>query len=411
MIREVIVLAGGFGTRLASVVQDLPKPMAPVAGKPFLQYILDDLSEQGMQRCILAVGHLRQVIMRYFGDVYAGMELVYSEEEVPLGTGGGIRQAVGYLQGDEAFVINGDTFFGVDLRSLESFHHSHDGSLTLALKKMYRFDRYGTVETDDSGSITAFLEKQYREEGLINGGVYCLHRSVFTDDLPKVFSFEKEVLEVQFREGHLFGQESEAYFIDIGIPEDYERAQTEMLSRPAFDASWTLFLDRDGVLNTRIPGDYVRNPAQLDILSGVPESLAALSEIFGRVVVVTNQQGIGKGLYAEDDLALVHEKLMQSVRQAGGRIDAVFFCPHLSGDPMCDCRKPAPGMAMQAKKHFPEIDFSRSVMVGDAASDIRFGRDLGMYTVAIQDFPIILADESAPTLSAWATSLKQMKFL
>jgi D-glycero-D-manno-heptose 1,7-bisphosphate phosphatase len=148
------------------------------------------------------------------------------------------------------------------------------------------------------------------------------------------------------------------------------------------DKGWTLFLDRDGVLNRKIENGYVRTPDELDILSGIPEALARFSAQFTRIVVVTNQRGIGRGLMTESDFDNVTEHLLQVIRVAGGRIDAVYHCPHLVED-ACDCRKPGSGMPMQAKAAFPEIDFSRSVMIGDSNSDMVMGRRLGMLCIGV----------------------------
>ncbi|HRF78156.1 MAG TPA: nucleotidyltransferase family protein [Chitinophagales bacterium] len=227
MIREAIVLAGGFGTRLQTVVKEVPKPMAPVAGKPFLQYILDYLIAHKVAHVVLAVGYLRETIIDYFGDNYQSLSITYAVEENPLGTGGGILNACNQIKGDNVFVINGDTFFDVDLVELSAFHESNNALLTVALKKMEKFDRYGTVETDNEGRIIGFLEKKYLDEGLINGGIYCLNKHIFHPELPAAFSFEKEILEKEIVNRKIYGLRSEGYFIDIGIPEDYARAQDD----------------------------------------------------------------------------------------------------------------------------------------------------------------------------------------
>ena len=403
MIREAIVLAGGFGTRLRSMVTDLPKPMAPVAGRPFLEYILDDLAAQGIQHAILAVGHLRHTIMEHFGSSYAGMRLSYSEEVEPLGTGGGIRQACEHLEGVEAFVINGDTFFQVDLDRLAQIHQERRNLLTLALKPMRDFDRYGTVLVDADGLVVGFHEKRPLSEGFINGGVYALHRDLFRKELPEVFSFEKEVLEKRHGERSMGSFVSDGLFIDIGIPEDYLRAQGIFQADPPhMSGEWTLFLDRDGVLNRRIVGDYVRSWEQFELIEGVLEALAALAFRFGRIVVVTNQQGIGKGLFGLADLQDIHRRFTQTVAETGGRIDGIFVCPHLADDETCDCRKPKTGMALQAQAAFPEIDFRKSVLVGDSVSDIAFGRALGMHTVQIGPENSAGAHRRAESLLDWS---------
>ena len=227
MIREAIVLAGGFGTRLQKVVSEVPKPMAPVAGKPFLQYILDYLIQHKVNHAVLAVGYLHETIINFFGDKYQSLDITYSIESNPLGTGGGILQACKYVSGNNVFVINGDTFFDVDLVELSALHEHNNALLTVALKQMERFDRYGTVDLDAEGRITGFLEKKYLETGLINGGIYCLNKQIFHAELPEVFSFEKEILEKEIVNRKIYGLRSEGYFIDIGIPEDFERAQSD----------------------------------------------------------------------------------------------------------------------------------------------------------------------------------------
>ncbi len=148
------------------------------------------------------------------------------------------------------------------------------------------------------------------------------------------------------------------------------------------DKSWTLFLDRDGVINKRIYGGYVQHWESFEFLPGVPESLAFFSLIFGRIIVITNQQGIGKGIMNEAQLQSVHRKMFAEVEKAGGKIDAVFYCPDMASK-SGNCRKPSAFMALKAKKRFPEIDFSKSIMVGDAESDMVFGKSAGMFTVLV----------------------------
>ena len=152
------------------------------------------------------------------------------------------------------------------------------------------------------------------------------------------------------------------------------------LSDYPIDKSWTLFLDRDGVINRRLLDDYVKRWDEFEFLPGVKEAIAKLSRIFGRVVIVSNQQGIGKGLMTEKDLDHIHSMMVHEIEEAGGRIDAIYHCPELK-EKNPECRKPKPGMALQAQKDFPEIDFEKSVMIGDSESDIEFGKRLGMLTV------------------------------
>ena len=226
---EAIILAGGLGTRLQGVIGEYPKCMAPVNGKPFLSYVLEYLDRQKCTRVILSLGYKYNVIIKWLEDQDLFFEMDYIVENEPLGTGGGIQAAIEEADADNVAVVNGDTMFSVDLQAQLKFHTDKNAATTLALKKMHKFDRYGIVNTDKSGLITSFEEKQYREEALINGGIYIINKEAFlSKQLPEKFSFEKDYLEKFTEEKKFYGYESDSYFIDIGIPEDYARSQQEL---------------------------------------------------------------------------------------------------------------------------------------------------------------------------------------
>ena len=225
--KEVIILAGGLGTRLKNIIADIPKPMATVANNPFLKYIFDYLILHNINRVVLAVGYKYEYIYNYFGDKYQDIELVYSVEEEPLGTGGGIRLAVDRLKSDEFFIINGDTFFNVDLLAFDKFAKSSNSDLSLALKPMKSFKRYGSVELE-SDRVLSFKEKQFVKSGLINGGIYFCNKSILNSfSVGQKFSFEKDLMEKILDKKTLTGFVSDTYFIDIGIPEDYAKANID----------------------------------------------------------------------------------------------------------------------------------------------------------------------------------------
>lgn len=230
---EVIILAGGLGTRLRSVVSEVPKCMAPVAGKPFLWYLLKYLTRYDISKVILSVGYLREVIYKWIDEVKDEFpfEFEYAVEEVPLGTGGGIKWALSKAITNDVVVLNGDTFFDVDLIELIESYRQYPSAVTLALKPMQEFDRYGRIIINEKDKrIIEFKEKEYCKEGLINGGVYVIRRQepIF-EGLPEKFSFEAAVLEPQSKLGKLFGVVQNGYFIDIGIPEDYQKADREFV--------------------------------------------------------------------------------------------------------------------------------------------------------------------------------------
>ncbi|AVQ29847.1 nucleotidyltransferase family protein [Fusobacterium varium] len=223
---EAIVLAGGFGTRLKEVVSDVPKPMAPVNGKPFLEYLLKDLSKKGIKHVILAVGYKKEIIKEYFKNKYEDIEITYSEELVPLGTGGAIKKALKLVKEEDVFIVNGDTFFDVDLKGMKEFHTENKSILTVAVKEMENFDRYGSLVIKEN-RIIEFEEKKKKDKGKINGGIYLIKKDLLSRMEKENFSFEKEVLEDKKVEKYSY--ESEGYFIDIGIPEDYFKIRKQFV--------------------------------------------------------------------------------------------------------------------------------------------------------------------------------------
>jgi D-glycero-alpha-D-manno-heptose 1-phosphate guanylyltransferase len=231
MIREAVVLAGGFGTRLRQVIPDLPKPMAPVNDKPFLHYILSHLQKARVERIVLSVGYLAEKIEAHFGNKYLGLEIIYCPEREPMGTGGGIRMGIDLCNSDTVFALNGDSFFAVPLIEYAKHHFQSEANASLALRAVDDGSRYGTIELNNN-RITAFREKASDVTGsaLINGGVYILNRATYLEATPEhhSFSIESDFFAKQANTLHLNGFVSKGYFIDIGIPEDYARAQQEM---------------------------------------------------------------------------------------------------------------------------------------------------------------------------------------
>ena len=227
-MREAIILAGGFGTRLRSVVSDVPKPMAPVAGRPFLAYLLDRLKSQGYKHVVLATGYLHEKVEEYFGKEYKGLAVDYARELSPLGTGGAIVNALQQCTEANVTVLNGDTMFDIDHEELCCRADEWHAPLTAVLRWVPDAGRYGSVEVDGDGRITAFREKDPATgSGYINGGIYRMQRSLLDGyAVGTQFSFEKEVLQALGKPFRAYA--ADGYFIDIGIPDDYQRAQTEL---------------------------------------------------------------------------------------------------------------------------------------------------------------------------------------
>ena len=230
-INEAIILCGGKGTRLKEVVNDVPKPLAPIDGIPFLSILMKYLKAQGIERVILATGYMHEKIENLYGNCYEGMEIVYSVEQNPLGTGGAIANALRKIKSENVLVLNGDSVIKFQLNEIKKQFSEIKFHSLLILKPMERVERYGAVKTFEN-RVTAFEEKSFKEQCLINTGVYILNKEIFNDKAEnEVFSFEKDFLEKEVEKGSLFGMECKGFFIDIGVPEDYAAAQNNLIKQ------------------------------------------------------------------------------------------------------------------------------------------------------------------------------------
>jgi len=229
MTGEAIILAGGLGTRLKEVINDEPKSMAPINGRPFLEYQLNFLERWGLKKVILAVGYQKEKIQNYFGDQYKSLKIVYAVEDEPLGTGGAIINALRHVEGYAVFIFNGDTYFDLNLQRLDDFRKIKETDLTLATRFEIDPYRFGLLEFDNNNRIIRFFEKSHdRDEGYINGGVYVVRKDyLLRFGLPEKFSFEKDFLQEYYQTEEFYGMRCFSYFRDIGVPEDYQKALDE----------------------------------------------------------------------------------------------------------------------------------------------------------------------------------------
>lgn len=228
---EAIILAGGMGTRLRKIISDIPKPMAPVGNKPFLYYIFDWIRKYPVEKVIISAGYKAESIKEYFGNSVFDIPLEYVIEEKPLGTGGAVKYASELITGNDVLILNGDTWFPVDINRFLEFHTGTESKFSVALKRMSDFDRYGTVELEDN-KILQFNEKKFCSEGLINGGIYITGKKYIESwKMPEVFSLEHDILEKAAGKSILTGMIFEDPFLDIGIPEDYSKANTIIIGK------------------------------------------------------------------------------------------------------------------------------------------------------------------------------------
>ncbi len=381
---EAIILAGGFGTRLRPCVDDLPKPLAPVGGRPFLEYLLDYLYINGVHRAIISTGYMAEKIEEVIGNRYRGMTVAYCREDTPLGTGGAIKKALGMCKEPYAAVINGDTFFDVDLFEMSRAHFNSGCPITMAAKMLKNVERSGFIEISD-GKLCGFCEKGVQGAGLINGGIYIIDKNALDAVSEEKFSLEKQVLETLLLPVRVF--ESDAYFIDIGIPEEFARAnsQTEMLkSRRKRRA---VFLDRDGTVN--VDTGHLYRIEDFEFLPDADKAIARLKQKGYLVIIITNQAGIAKNLYTADDVDALHRHIDSLLMNKYSVIaDGYYYCPHHPQAVLeeyrksCDCRKPEAGLILKAVSDFAqigaEIDLEKSFAVGNRRSDLLAGINAGI---------------------------------
>jgi len=409
VVTEAIILAGGLGTRLRSAVAELPKAMAPIAGQPFLSYLLRFLESNGLRRVVLATGYRNEAIRDFFGNQYGKLQIVYSVEEEPLGTGGALLRALPCIEDAFAFVVNGDTFLRLDYRKMASVLDGYPGArVVVALRHVQDAGRYGSaVVVEDR--IQRFQARGTTGPGLINGGCYLVRRDLFANySTPVKFSWEADFLEARAAELQPIAFRCDAPFIDIGVPEAFEQAQTLIPSwippktppgslmdaRLGHDRLWrdlrvrrfpeptpALFLDRDGVMvEEKI---YLSDPSQVQLLPGIPELISAARARGMAIVEITNQAGIAHGVFEWSDFVQVENRLSELLAERGVAVDAVFACPfHEQGRQPFKVmdhpwRKPRPGMILEAASLL-NLALGESVLVGDKLSDMQAGRAAGL---------------------------------
>ncbi len=409
---EAIVLAGGFGTRLRPCVDDLPKPLAPINGRPFLAYLLDYLYVNGVHRAIISTGYMSEKIEEAFGNRYRGMTVEYCREDTPLGTGGAIKKALGMCRGEYAAVINGDTFYDVNLSEMQKIHAASDCPITLAAKKLSNAERSGFLEVEN-GKLGGFTEKGVSGEGLINGGIYFIDKNALDGISDEKFSFEKQVLEKLLMPVRVY--ESEAYFIDIGIPEEFARANAESGMLKSRRKRKAVFLDRDGTLN--VDTGHLYRTQDFEFLPYADKAVARLKEKGYLAIVVTNQAGIAKNLYKPEDVDALHGYIDSLLSEKHAVIaDGYYYCPHHPEAVLeeyrtaCPCRKPEAGLILKAVSDFAEIgidiDLENSILAGNRRSDLLAG-----INAAIKNIVLIGSDEpdAAEIASAHYQSLFELE--
>lgn len=383
-VTSAVVLAGGLGTRLGDLARDVPKPMLPVAGVPFLDHVVWNLRRHGITDVVFSIGHLAEVVRDHVGDGSAlGIRARYAVEDSPLGTGGAVALAAEQLSDDAFLVLNGDTLFDLNYLDLALALDAEDAPRPLAamaLRPVPDAGRYGSVELA-AGRVRAFAEKSAQGAGLVNGGVYVLRRELL-ERLPSgPSSLERDLFPALAAEGALVGRAYDGFFVDIGIPESLSGAQRSV-------AAWrrkpALFLDRDGTLN--IDRGWLHEREEFEWTPDAREAVKYANDAGWLAIVITNQAGIGRGIYTEAEFHEFSAWIGEQLAEVGAHVDATYYCPHHPeaglGEYLraCECRKPAPGMLLTAIREW-DVDAAASVFVGDNDKDMAAGEGAGVRTV------------------------------
>ena len=377
-IKQAVLLAGGLGTRLGDISQDCPKPILPVAGKPFLVYLIENLKRFGISDFVVCVGYLGERVVETLGDgSNLGVHISYSFETEPLGTGGCVKHA-GELLNEHFLVLNGDTLFDLNFSDFLSRYTGDDfEGLLMALRKVDDVSRYGAIELEDS-RITSFQDKRLSGPGWINGGIYVMKKSTVEEFPDGKFSIENDYFPKMAEDRRLYGVQYDGFFIDIGIPETYEDAQTLI---PEWTRKPIVFLDRDGVLN--VNHGYVVTPDRCDWIPGAFQAIKHFNENGYYVLVVTNQAGIAHGYYNELQFHHFMRWIQLELRKEGAHLDGYYFSPNHPEGKManytkpCFFRKPNPGMILRGLSEWAS-EKEESFLIGDKPSDLTAAKEAGV---------------------------------
>lgn len=418
---KTVIMAGGRGTRISSVANDIPKPMIKIEGKPVLEHELECLRDQGFTDIILTVSHLGSIIMDYFGDGSGispatgkpfGVHIEYYFEKEPLGNAGALFKIKDKLDSD-FLLLNADAVFDVDFNRFVAFHNQHGGLVTLFTHPNSHPYDSGLIIADKKYSVEQWLAKEddrpkyYRNR--VNAGLHVINPLILDQsgiDADKVgtlddngkpikVDLDRQLLKPLAGTGKMFCYDSPEYVKDMGTPERYysvceDYKAGRVSGKNLKNKQKAIFLDRDGTINKYV--GFLRDIDEFELLDGVADAIQEINASGYLAIVSTNQPVIARGEVSFDELEMIHNKMETLLGQKGAYLDAIYFCPHhphkgyegerpeLKFD--CECRKPKPGMLLKAAQEF-NIDLAQSWMIGDGENDIKAGMNAGCKTALI----------------------------
>ncbi len=395
---KAVIMAGGKGTRIASVASDIPKPMIPIDGRPVLEHQIDCLRQQGFTDILLIVGHLGNVIRQYFEDGSRfGVRIHYFFEREPLGTAGALFHFQDVLT-EDFLLLNGDIMIDVDLERFIRFHQSKHAIASLFTHPNNHPYDSALIETDASGRVIRWLHKEEKRDvykNRVNAGIHILSPQLLSARVivTKKADLDRDLLKPCVNGGRLFAYDSPEYVKDMGTPERYRMVcedyrMGKIHAKNLRNKQKAVFLDRDGTIN-RYQG-FITKPEDLKLMPGAARAIGKINESGYLAIVVSNQPVIARGDCTKEQLNEIHNKMETELGKEGAYIDDLYYCPHhpdkgFEGERPeykrnCSCRKPKPGMLLQAAEKY-NIDLTRSYMVGDSFRDIEAGLAAGCMAV------------------------------
>ncbi|MCR4591336.1 MAG: HAD-IIIA family hydrolase [Lachnospiraceae bacterium] len=394
---KTIIMAGGKGTRIASVASDIPKPMIPVSGKPVLEHQLNVLKAQGIKEVTLITGHLGNVIREHFRDGSSfGISIDYVEENEPLGTGG----ALSFFRDckEDILLVFGDILFDIDISSMyEAYLGDKAEVLLFTHPNSHPYDSV-LIETDDEHRVRRLITKEdVRRDYVnrVNAGIHILSPSLLQTlpEKPVKLDFDRDIMRAAIERGKVYAYDSTEYVHDMGTPDRYGQVCRDLESglvagRNRKKKQKAVFLDRDGTINKEI--GFFSDPDKMELVPEAAEAIRMFNSSEYLVIVVTNQSIIARGECTVEGLKAVHRRMYRLLGEKGAYVDGLYYCPHhpdsgFEGEVKelkieCECRKPKPGMLLQAAREH-NIDLNASWMIGDSERDMKAGENAGCRTI------------------------------